>query len=261
MGYSVKIEGAQVSVGIAQLSAVEISASVAAAQEARTGAEAAREDAIAAAGGTPWAAGSYAIGDAAVSLGDLSTYRDTVGGASAIDPSLDTGRWRRLLLPYITGLDITQLGVPNDGTLDMTAADAASTAAAGKSLHLPDGEYNFSDLPAGADSVNFTGSPFVKFTDQPLNIGTPVMTGGKQLVVASTFLRKYAASELAGSGYTDGETVELHQNYQRGTKATATIAVTSGAITGITFVSGGEDYKRGVVRVVGLSAGRDNGRA
>ena len=87
---AVFVNGAAIS---ANTNASDAASAKASAEAAQTGAEQARDDAIALSGADVWASGTYSIGDAVISPINFATYRDSVGGASTVDPSLDTDRW------------------------------------------------------------------------------------------------------------------------------------------------------------------------
>jgi hypothetical protein len=83
------------------------------------------------------------------------------------------------------------------GSRDNAVINTAVTAAAGRSLRVGDGPYDFSSYPAGINDAFLEGTPFANFSNLDLPLHTPVYTGNQQVALAACVLRYYDAGVVS----------------------------------------------------------------
>lgn len=144
-------------------------------------------------------------------------------------------------------VSVKDFGAVGDGVANDTAAiQAAVTAASGKQLFFPDGNYSNSALPTGINDVHCTGTPRVNFTGTPIPLATGVYTGNKEIAIAAGVIRYYDQSTTnLGNGYVNGETVQIVQSANVTGTATVTTAGGHNGVATVTLVSGGSGYTAG----------------
>ena len=87
---------------------------------AQAASEAARDDAIAVSNASVWVPETYAALDAVISPLTFRTYRDSTGGASAVDPSLDTVRWKVIEFDKLSGIALSKAVTAIDLHIDVS---------------------------------------------------------------------------------------------------------------------------------------------
>jgi trimeric autotransporter adhesin len=87
---------------------------------ARAGSEAARDDALAVSDAPFWTAKTYVLRDAVISPLTFRTYRDSTGGSSTVDPSLDPVRWKAIEFDSLAAIALSKGITMVDACIDVS---------------------------------------------------------------------------------------------------------------------------------------------